>query len=340
MATPIPYSDWLETTPPQEPLEIIRIVEILRQSLLQHFEKTGQASRDVHAKSNGCAQGEFQIAAGLTPELAQGLFASPGTYQAAVRFSNSAPWFQPDIVPDGRGLAIQLADVPGEKLGLEIVKQDFVMVNHPCFIARDVHDFWQLEEARLRAGDHPVMLAAALALHAVNPANWDWREALAVAQVAAQLPAHPANYTYYSMTPIRYGEFVAKYRAKAARPVTPPLAELVTRLATERDAIRHLLEETLKNEELAFDFQVQLRTSAASMPIEDAAVTWPEEESPFQTVARLVLPRQDISSMATADDGERRAFSVWNALAAHRPLGGINRLRRAVYPVSAGFRTS
>jgi hypothetical protein len=102
--------------------------------------------------------------------------------------------------------------------------------------------------------------------------------------------------------------------------------------------MRHLLAETLQEQELRFEFQVQLRTSATSMPIEDAAVVWPEDESPFRTVAHLVLPRQQIESEQVDPDGERRSFQVWNALAAHRPLGGINRLRKAVYPVSAAFR--
>ena len=32
------------------------------------------------------------------------------------------------------------------------------------------------------------------------------------------------------------------------------------------------------------------------------------------------------------------AFDVWHGLAAHRPLGSINRVRKVVYPKSAGFR--
>ena len=32
------------------------------------------------------------------------------------------------------------------------------------------------------------------------------------------------------------------------------------------------------------------------------------------------------------------SFNVWHAVADHRPLGGINRLRREAYPISAAWR--
>ena len=34
------------------------------------------------------------------------------------------------------------------------------------------------------------------------------------------------------------------------------------------------------------------------------------------------------------------SFSVWHGLAAHRPLGSVNRLRKAAYEMSAAFRSS
>ena len=42
--------------------------------------------------------------------------------------------------------------------------------------------------------------------------------------------------------------------------------------------------------------------------------------------------------LAALDD--RLAFSPWNALAAHRPLGGINRARREVMAVSRRLRST
>jgi hypothetical protein len=102
--------------------------------------------------------------------------------------------------------------------------------------------------------------------------------------------------------------------------------------------MRLALEETLRTQEVLFEFQVQLRTSEQSMPIEDATVEWPDSESPYRTVAHLLLPRQDITSLRTQPAYQNLAFNVWHALAAHRPLGGINRVRRGAYPVSSAWR--
>jgi hypothetical protein len=35
---------------------------------------------------------------------------------------------------------------------------------------------------------------------------------------------------------------------------------------------------------------------------------------------------------------EQMSFSVWHALAAHRPLGAMNRVRKSVYDMAARFR--
>ena len=102
--------------------------------------------------------------------------------------------------------------------------------------------------------------------------------------------------------------------------------------------MRLALEETLQAQEVRFEFQVQLRTSEHTMPIEDATVEWPEGESPYRTVAHLLLPRQEIELLRQQDAYQNLSFSVWHALAAHRPLGGINRVRRRAYALSCAWR--
>lgn len=102
--------------------------------------------------------------------------------------------------------------------------------------------------------------------------------------------------------------------------------------------LRLMLKETLRSQQVLFEFQIQLRTSANSMPVEDASMEWPESESPYRTVALLLIPRQEIDTEQQKTMCRQLAFNVWNALADHRPLGGINRLRREVYPVSAAWR--
>ena len=74
------------------------------------------------------------------------------------------------------------------------------------------------------------------------------------------------------------------------------------------------------------------------MPVEDATVEWPEDESPYQVVARLVIPAQDAYSPGKAEYIEKLAFNPSHTLAAHRPLGSLNRARMHAYNVLSSKR--
>lgn len=98
--------------------------------------------------------------------------------------------------------------------------------------------------------------------------------------------------------------------------------------------MRLALEATLESQEVLFEFQVQLCTSELTMPIEDASIEWPEDESPYRTVAHLLLPQQQIESLRHQAAYQDLDFNVWHALDGHRPLGGINRVRQSAYRLS------
>lgn len=74
-----------------------------------------------------------------------------------------------------------------------------------------------------------------------------------------------------------------------------------------------------------FEFMLQFQSDPASMPIEDASVTWDEALSPFEPVALIILGDEALPASACAT-----GFSPWQALTVHAPLGGINRLRRSL----------
>ena len=85
----------------------------------------------------------------------------------------------------------------------------------------------------------------------------------------------------------------------------------------------------LRQQDLVWDLQLQPFVDEASTPIEDASVDWP---TPYTTVARLTLPRQDpAADPALAEQVEAAVFDPWQALAAHRPLGDVMRARKVVY---------
>ncbi len=74
-------------------------------------------------------------------------------------------------------------------------------------------------------------------------------------------------------------------------------------------------------------------------PIEIADKPWPEDKSPWQTVARLtVLPQDTYSDARQLYVDERLSFSPWHALETHRPLGGIMRSRLKAYEEAIKYR--
>ena len=81
--------------------------------------------------------------------------------------------------------------------------------------------------------------------------------------------------------------------------------------------------------------QIQLGTSPEHHPTEDASVVWDEATAPYQTIATVEFPPQDsLTAERRTFWEDRMKLSPWDALAEHRPLGSINRLRRTVYEMS------
>ena len=84
---------------------------------------------------------------------------------------------------------------------------------------------------------------------------------------------------------------------------------------------------------------MQLNTDLEAMPIENASVAWDEDASPYRTVGRVVVaPQLSLGTDLAAEIDEQTFFSPWHCLAAHQPLGSVNRARRQAYEMSADFR--
>lgn len=99
--------------------------------------------RSVHAKSYALLEGELTVPDGLPAELAQGMFAQPGTYPVVLRFSTNPGDILDDRVSAPRGLAVKVIGVDSARLpGSEgAVTQDFVVANGPAFVALDAKTF-------------------------------------------------------------------------------------------------------------------------------------------------------------------------------------------------------
>ena len=65
----------------------------------------------------------------------------------------------------------------------------------------------------------------------------------------------------------------------------------------------------LRERPYEFDIQVQLCADLEQMPVEDVTVEWPEELSPFVTVAKLRFPQQDISGEDNLEKMDALSFT-------------------------------
>ncbi len=118
---------------------------------------------------------------------------------------------------------------------------------------------------------------------------------------------------------------------KAPSPVdksafTPSNGELVQDIKTYLD-----------KGDVSFELQLQFFVDEKTTPVEDASVDWLESISPYVTVAKLTIPKQDIESeegKEISETTEKDFFDPWNALLEHRPLGDVMRARKYIYYAS------
>lgn len=304
----------------------------------------GHAVRSVHAKSHGLLQGELIIPDDLPAELAQGVFATPGTHAVVMRFSTNPGDILDDAISVPRGLAIKLLDVAGDRLAGSDgdTTQDFVMINGKAFATATAKPF--LANLKLLAKTTDKAEGAKKVLSAVLRGAEAALEAVGLPSPALQALGappniHPLGETYYSATPFRYGDYIAKF---SLAPVSPNLTAVTKQkvdTAHRPDALREEIASVMAAGDAEWELRVQLCRDLETMPVEKADTVWDEADSPFVTVARLRVPAQPSWNEARAaaiDDGMR--FSVWTGVAAHQPLGQINRVRKSAYQMSADFR--
>lgn len=320
-----------EEVPPAEPASIAAISAAIIDVYHRQLGAPGNlARRDAHAKAHGCVQATFTVLPRLAPELRSGVFARPRSFPALIRFSNGFRADRDDHVGDGRGMAIKLIGVAGRKLLPREAwepTQDFLLINFPVFFVRNAADYVPFVAAEAR--DRLDLFFAS------RP-----HEAGIAAATGAQVIGNVLDQSYFSMTAYRLGRLAVKYRA---RPVACGSRAAIAddgggAASGDPNYLRTGLAARLETEPACFDFMVQPRTVPARMPVEDPTVQWPEADAPFATVATITIPPQRPGAAEALSFCENLSFTPWHSLPEHRPLGGINRARRAVYETISTLR--
>jgi hypothetical protein len=318
-----------ETIPADEARHIDEMLLVLRRIQEERDRRNHRVPRTVHPKQHGCVHAQLQVEPGLPVALRHGIFRSAKAFPALVRFSNSKQ--RDDRLPDGHGMAIKLLEVDGEKIlaeKREAETQDFVLIDHPVFFARNVADLLPLvhDFERLMLGG-PIAKAR-VALKAMISRDHRFR---LLRQAGAKRPDNPLQIQYWSTTPFKLGGTAMKFSLR-------PTADSPALKTGSADKLRRAMAEHLRQGDADFDFLVQVQTESAAMPIEDATVPWNEVASPFRKVATLRIPSQNFESSERIAFGENLSFTPWHSLPDHCPLGGINRARRTVYAAMSARR--
>jgi len=346
------YSPQMETLDPDLDRLLEQIVAFWEKKVRESpvAEGSGRAVRGAHAKTFGVVKAEVQILRNVPPAYAQGMYAKPGRHSALIRFSSASNHLGADATLGGiLGCAMKIFDVPGSKLvedESDSTTFDLVLKNNPVFVANTAKHYLVLQEignnthqylARGKAGFHELLTDFVTGKGTFERSDWAWDELFAFVK-AAQTPArNPLVTTFWSMAAVRHGDYVAKIRLA---PVTENTARVIHRELDVRarpDVFYPTLVDELQASAFDFDLQVQLCTDLEAMPVNETTVEWPETLSPYVTVGRVHVPRQDISGTENFEKTDALAFNQWRVTEEHRPLGEIMQVRR-IYSASAKLR--
>ncbi|GAA2725601.1 peroxidase family protein [Actinocorallia aurantiaca] len=270
------------------------------------------------------------------PDLPEDLrvgFARPGAeYPVIARFSNASGLRQADSEPDLRGVALRI------QVGREEA-HDLIMTNHPVSHAGNAIEFVAFAQATAGADTAP---RKAFAMFVKLPRKVGWATASRmrrnVRAGAGREVRSLATETFWSQGAMLWGEagpvrFLLRPAPDAFQ--APPPSK------SDPDHLSHEMASRLSRGDVVFELCVQRYRDPRRTPVENAAVAWREKDSPAIPVATLTVPRQNVDT-ATARAAARRvdglAFDPWNTTDDFRPLGNINRARKAAYEAGSAHR--
>ena len=343
---PLPYDPAFEVPEEHEAQTQADLDQTLLKISETTFKDAGHALRSVHAKSHGLLHATLEVPGGLAPELAQGIFARPRSYPVVMRLSSTPGDILDDSVSTPRGMAIKVVGVEGPRLpGAEgAVTQDFVLVNGPVFAAPSGKKF--LSSLKLLAATTDKVPNLKKVFSAALRGTEQLIEAAGgESGTLKALGGHPETNvlgeTYFSQAPILWGPYMVKVSVAPVSAELKALTDAHVELKDKPHGLRDAVVEHFATHGGQWEIRVQFCTDLKTMPIEDASVPWPEEQSPWMTVGRIIAEPQVAWSEARArviDGG--MAFSPWHGVAAHRPIGSVMRLRKMAYEASSKFRAA
>jgi hypothetical protein len=325
--------EWSGGSPEAERAEFARLADDIMETQLRNMKAAGATGaphgidRTFHAKATLAVEAELTFLD--LPESLRVEFAQPGvSYRTTVRFSNAAGIGATDSTPDLRGVAMRVHVSPE-------TSHDLLMTNYPVSHARNAQQF--VAFAKCLAGGRRQQVFGLPRLCAAVGVGEAIRM-LGVVRKGRTVPSSLATETYWSRGAMLWGDGLAVRYLLRPGPGTPTAPKPVT---ADPDLLAHEIAARLASGDLRFELCVQRFVDLRTTPIEDTAVAWTQAAAPAEPVAVLTLSKADITSVdaiAFARKVEALAFNPWNTTNAFRPLGNLNRARKAAYDASSAHR--
>jgi hypothetical protein len=267
------------------------------------------------------------------PNFQSGVFIGGKTYKAFVRWSNGAgPGFatgfngpRNDAAPDNRAIAIKLLGVAGQKMleqESDAETQDFLFTTSQAAFLVDAQQ--ALDFFTATAGGF-LKQSAYLATHP------SLAKMYAVDTPAAGLIKDLATGSFYSNVPNRFGSSYAKFMLD---PCNNNPSKFTLPGATNYYSDRWTKD--IASGDVCYGLYVQMYQDDSSTPLEDGTAVWNTE---WTLLGTLTFE----GGQAWGDDTrenmcENFSFNPWHTLPDHEPIGGIQRVRKAVYTTMGQMR--
>lgn len=314
---------------PWEEESLDAIIRLMSEQMRGHFPP-GKFERGGNTKTHGLVRGTVTVRDDIPDRMRKGIFATQRSYPAWIRFSGPGPDVPRDIQDVGFGsMAIKLMDVPGPKImDDEKFTQDLICICTPTFVTPDTRENAKLQDWSLR--DMPIY-------YFLNPKDSHLLDLL-MQSLWNETQYNPLGQRYYSCVPYLLGGGQAMQYSFAPRTKVDRNIPGIPFGKVPDNYLRDNMVKTLAKHPVEFDLQLQLQTDPHRMPIENAAVRWPEKLSPFIPVATIHIPAQTFDSQAQFDFTRRLTLNPWHCLHEHRPLGNQSRARRRMYYELSRYR--
>jgi len=305
------------------------IIRLMADQMRGHF-KPGHFERGGNTKNHGLVRGTVTVRDDLPEHLRKGIFATPRSYPAYIRYSGPGPDVPTDIQDVGFvSMSMKLLDVPGPKMmDDEKFTQDMACICTPTFVTPNTRCNARLQDWSLR--DMPLY-------YFLDPRDSHLLD-FAMQSLWNETQYNPLGQQYFSCVPYLLGEGQAMMYSFAPKSKVETHIPGIPFGKVPDNYLRDNMVKTLDKQDVEFDLLIKIQTDPHRMPIENAAVYWPDRLSPFIPAATIHISKQKFDHPAQFEFTKRLSINPWHCLHEHRPLGNQSRARHRMYLELSRFR--